>query len=55
VQRADADATADEIVLPAGVLQLELAPISNDTSGEVGDLDVTADLTIRGFEPRFPD
>ncbi len=48
VQAADADATADEVVLPAGVLQLELSPAGADNSGESGDLDVTGDLTIRG-------
>ncbi|HEX6228135.1 MAG TPA: choice-of-anchor Q domain-containing protein [Solirubrobacterales bacterium] len=45
---ANADATADEIVLPAAVLRLERSPFPDDNSGDVGDLDVTGDLTIRG-------
>ncbi len=49
IEKADADATADEIVLPNTVLRLELAaPPGEDNSGEVGDLDVNGDLTIRG-------
>jgi CSLREA domain-containing protein len=47
VQAANADATADEIVLPGLRLRLTLFGPSEDANA-TGDLDVQRDVTIRG-------
>ena len=50
VQEANADAAADEVVLPAGAFVLDLAGSNEDLSAS-GDLDVRAALTLRGAGP----
>lgn len=52
VQAANADATADEIVLPAGRLQIWIFGPSED-SNATGDIDVARDVTIRGAGPHL--
>src|SRR5919204_3269054 len=50
IQKANADSTRDEIVLPAGTLRLELfdPPSGPEDANATGDLDILRDLTIRG-------
>ena len=50
VQGANADATADEIVLPAGPVRVSRFGPSEDANA-TGDVDVQRDLTIRGAGP----
>lgn len=47
VQAANANATADEVTLPTGVLRLSIFGATEDANAS-GDIDVTQDITIRG-------
>lgn len=46
VQAANADATADEILLPSGTLRVDRLGVED--ANATGDIDVSQDLTIRG-------
>ncbi|MCB0874270.1 MAG: CSLREA domain-containing protein [Thermoleophilia bacterium] len=50
VSAANVDATADEIVLPAGTYRLTIFGASEDANA-TGDLDIAGDLTISGAGP----
>jgi CSLREA domain-containing protein len=49
VVAANATGVEDEILLPAGIVRLTLFGVED--ANAKGDIDVTADLTIRGFGP----
>jgi hypothetical protein len=48
VMEANALAGADQITLPAGIYQFTIPATSADTTGAIGDLDVTEDLNLYG-------
>lgn len=52
VQAANADATGDEIVLPAGRMRVAIFGATEDGNA-TGDIDIARDVTIRGAAPHL--